>query len=81
VHNIGSAAAPATDVAVLDEEGKVVARRSMATLPAPLDLHPRRRSFSITIPKGDQRSWRLMIDPEDRIPEIFEENNSVSGIR
>ena len=78
VHNIGSADAPDVVVAVLDASGNPVARTSVGALAAPLDLMQRRAAFALTLPGKPGPGWRLMLDPERRIPEIYEGNNEVA---
>ncbi|MDP7398570.1 MAG: sugar-binding protein [Lentisphaeria bacterium] len=78
VHNIGSAIAPGTTIAVLDAKGAVVAEQKLADLAPPTDLEPKRLPFSIACPTAPKAGWRVVVDPKDRIEEIYEGNNSVS---
>ncbi len=78
IHNIGARGAPATSVALLDDQGQVRARTPVAALEPPLDLTPRRQPFSIAVKvPPDAKGWRLVADPEYQIPEIYEGNNQV----
>jgi hypothetical protein len=77
VHNIGAAPAEA-DAAVLDADGRVVARQSLGRLEAPLDLEPRRKTFAFRLPAGPHKGWRLVLDPDGKVPEICEDNNVVA---
>jgi len=77
VHNIGSADAAEVEVAVVNAEGKAVARQSLGKLEAPLDLVARRREFKLQLPAGARKGWRLVLDPAGAIPEIYEGNNEV----
>jgi hypothetical protein len=77
-HNIGSADAADVVAAVVDVQGRQVAKQSLGKLEAPLDLVPRRKEFSLKLPAGPRLGWRLVLDPEGVVPEIFEGNNEVS---
>ena len=77
-HNLGSSPVANVEVAVLDANDKVVARKSLGRLDAPLDLVPRRKAFSLALPKGVRKGWRLVLDPSGRVPEIYEGNNTVA---
>ena len=74
-HNIGSRSVASFDAALLDPQGKVRARKTLATLDAPLDLVPKRLPFTLDGAPADPKGWTLALDPEGRIPEIFEGNN------
>jgi hypothetical protein len=78
VHNIGSAAAADVLVAVVDSRGQVIAKTQLGNLDAPLDLHRRIKTFSLTLPGAARGSWRLVLDPQHRIAEIYEGNNQIS---
>jgi hypothetical protein len=51
VHNIGAAEANEVQVAVLDADGRTIARKALGPLAAPLDLIPKRLPFQITLPR------------------------------
>jgi len=74
VHSIGARAVPDVAVALLDDTGKVLARESLGPLDAPLDLMPKRKSFSLPL-SGISTGWRVVVDPENRVSEICEGNN------
>jgi hypothetical protein len=76
VHNIGSAPAPAFEVALVDSSGKKVAVKRVAGLDASLDLEPKRTSVAFA-GRGQCRPAGLsvQVDPDDRIYEITEVNN------
>lgn len=76
-HNIGSAGVQDVVVAVVDVKGGVVSRKSLGALEAPVDLVPRRTQFTIPIPEPPRAGWKLVLDPENRVPEIYEGNNQV----
>lgn len=77
VHNVGAADAPEAVVAVTDAGGRVLARESLGPLAAPLDLAPKRRPFTLRLPGPPGPGWKLAVDPERRVPEIYEGNNEV----
>ncbi|MBN1671081.1 MAG: hypothetical protein JXR37_08620 [Kiritimatiellae bacterium] len=77
VHNIGSAPAPEVVVAVLDTKGKSLARKALGELAAPADLAAKRSPFALSLPGPPQKGWRLVVDPDRRVPEIYEGNNQV----
>ncbi|HEX7896532.1 MAG TPA: hypothetical protein VF950_02145 [Planctomycetota bacterium] len=76
-HNIGSSSVEDAAVAVVDAEGKVVVRQSLGAIEAPLDLLPRRKPFTLKLPAGERKGWRLRLDPDGAVPEIYEGNNEV----
>jgi hypothetical protein len=78
VHNIGSANAAEVTVVVVDASGEVVAGKSLGELAAPADLFPKRISFNLQLPGKPGRGWRLVLDPEHSVPEIYEGNNEVA---
>ena len=71
VHNIGSV--EASEIRVDVRRGhRVVESRIIGKLEAPLDLHPSRVAVTFEeVRTGDV----IVVDPEDRIPEIAEHNN------
>ena len=77
-HNIGAAAAPSCEVALLDPSGRVVARQALGPIEAPLDLLTRRQPFSFAgvRPQGD--GWRLVLNPSREFSELFDGNNTVA---
>lgn len=77
VHNIGAADADDVVVAVVDASGKARVRQSLGPLRAPVDLVPSKKPFTLQLPQKPQKGWRLMLDPEGRISEIYEGNNRV----
>lgn len=77
-HNIGAADAEDVDVALLDAEGVLRQRVPLGTIRAPLDLSPRRMEFTLVGIPPEHAGWRVVLDPENRIPEITEINNSVA---
>ena len=74
-HNIGSRRVEAFEAALVDGEGKVRVRKALGPLDAPLDLVPRRLDFVLDGLPPDAKGWSVVLDPEGRVPEIFEGNN------
>jgi hypothetical protein len=73
VHNIGDAPASNFVAEVFDGEGKVIERKVVPSLAAPLDFVP--KIIELVFDLGG-RDWRkVVIDRENRITEIFEGNN------
>ncbi|MBN1673249.1 MAG: carbohydrate-binding family 9-like protein [Kiritimatiellae bacterium] len=78
IHNIGSADVANAVVGIVDGAGRVLVRQALGPLPAPLDLHPKRKTFELALPAGVRTGWRLVLDPDNAVPEIYEGNNAVS---
>jgi hypothetical protein len=74
VHNIGAAAAENISVCMLDKGGKVVDRQTIARLAAPADLKPQSGTVNLKLVPAGQ----VLVDAEDRLPEIYEGNNRVA---
>ena len=75
-HNIGGSAAPATIAQVEDANGEVIGRADVPALEAPLDLQPKAVEVTIRVTGAPQEGWRVVLDPDDVIPEITEVNNT-----
>jgi len=76
VHNIGCAPAGRFDVTVLDGGGRVLKTVEAPPLESPADFVPRFREITISgLPERDR--YRIVLDRENNIREIFEENNEV----
>jgi hypothetical protein len=80
-HNIGSRDVESFEVALVDEKGAVRARKTLGRLEAPLDLTPRRMEFALEGLPADAKGWTLVLDPDERIPEIYEGNNRAAIVR
>ena len=78
VHNIGSGDVGEFDAAIIDAQGRVVTSKSFGELKAPLDLIERRLPFTIELPRNAGKGWKLAIDPDNTVAEIYEGNNSVA---
>lgn len=84
VHNVG--ARDATEFSVRlhdgrDAEGTVIGTESLPGLEAPLDLVPRQRQVLVPfVPPSLPREITVVLDPENRIPEISEVNNTATAV-
>jgi len=75
VHNLGTCASPPCVVAVYDK-GQLLAEVTLERIEAPLDLVPKYKTVSIKLPAGRTlHPDRIVIDPADRIAELYESNN------
>jgi hypothetical protein len=77
VHNIGAKDVESVEVALVDANGNVPSRQTVGKLPAPSDLSPSRLSFRLSgLPRG-AKGWKVVVDPQNKVAEIFEGNNAV----
>ncbi|MCW8131283.1 MAG: hypothetical protein KIS92_13120 [Planctomycetota bacterium] len=77
VHNIGVKDAEEVVVALVNDQGKEVARVKLGKLAAPLDLTPKTLPFELKgVPDG-AKGWSVVVDPDAALPEIYEGNNRV----
>ncbi|UCF17737.1 MAG: hypothetical protein JSW59_09790, partial [Phycisphaerales bacterium] len=77
VHNIGSADVSDVVVAIVDAMEQEIVRKSLGRLGAPVDLVPRRIPFTLRLPDELKQGCKLVLDPGQEIPEIYEGNNVV----
>jgi hypothetical protein len=78
VHSLGALDAPATEVVLLNREGKIVASAPVPGLKAPVDLWPKTVKVTLRIPAGAGiEGGSIMIDPKSSIKEITRINNRV----
>jgi Zinc carboxypeptidase len=77
VHNIGSADVPDVVVAVVDATGRKLTSKSLGRLAAPTDLVPRKIPFTLELPGPPGPGCKLVLDPDQHVPEIYEGNNAV----
>ena len=77
VHNIGSKDVRDVVIAVVDADGQAVMRKSLGGLAAPVDLIPKSVQFTIELPGKPGKGWKIVLDPDRRVPEIYEGNNEV----
>ncbi len=77
IHNIGSAKTGPFSVSLLNPEGQMVTTKQLASLAAATDFVP--KTVDVTFDNiSDCTGYRIHIDPQDLIKEIFEENNTVT---
>lgn len=75
-HNIGAKAAEGS-VVLVAPDGQVRVRKALGVIEAPLDLTPRRVEFSLEGVPARAAGWAVVLDAEDKVPEICEQNNRV----
>ena len=79
VHSLGSVDAPASTLAVVDQSGAVLARADIPPLKAPIDYEPKTAEVTLTVKPGSLlRGCMVVVDPDGKLQEITEINNSVS---
>jgi hypothetical protein len=77
VHSLGSVPAPASRVAVVAADGRVLAEAAVPALDAPLDFTPKTAEIVFTLPAGSNLSGaRVVLDPDGKLEEITERNNT-----
>ena len=79
-HNVGSKDVADVVVALVDGRGVERQRKSLGALAAPLDCVPRRVAFRFDGVPADAKGWSLVIDPDNKVVEIYEGNNRVELI-
>jgi hypothetical protein len=77
VHNIGVKDAEEVEVALVDASGKVVTRKSLGKLAAPMDLESKTVAFELEGVPADAKGWAVVLDPDKKVAEIFKGNNRV----
>jgi len=77
MHSLGSAAAPATTVSLV-QDGKSIATARVLSLPAPLDLFPKTVDVTLVVADGtDLKRCKVIIDPDRTLDEITRQNNEI----
>ncbi|MBP5224675.1 MAG: hypothetical protein J6Z38_03740, partial [Lachnospiraceae bacterium] len=76
VHSLGSKPAPATFVALVDRNGKEVARAKVPALAAPNDLYP--KTATVVIRAAAKKGWKVVVDPDNTLGEITRINNEIT---
>lgn len=75
VHNIGDGEAKDVMITVLDKNEKVIVEKTIPNIKAPIDLIPKIESVEFNMSENE---WgKIIIDRDNKIEEIFEENNQV----
>lgn len=80
LHNLGGKPAPASRLVLLDRNGKTLAEVATPQMPAPADLQPSHAEVKLPLVQGGVTSLAgctLMVDPEGKINEIYEQNNKI----
>jgi hypothetical protein len=78
VHSLGAVASSETTIALKDQSGRIVATATIPPLEAPLDLMPRTTEVILRLPAGTNiTGGTVQIDPEQKLEEITERNNTV----
>lgn len=78
VHNIGAVNTAQTEIVLLDAKGKKISEALIPALQAPLDMVPKTTKVSLALPAGARtQGMKVMIDPQDKLEEIYESNNFV----
>lgn len=78
VHSLGSVDAPATNLSLLDDAGKVLSSVPVPALKAPNDMLPKTVIVTLNIPAGSRlHGGSIVINPDATLPEITRVNNRV----
>jgi len=78
VHNLGYAAAPATEIALTDPNGRTIQTATIPALEGVHDLSPKRVQTTLIVPSHVKyENCRVIVDPNNSIEEIRKSNNSL----
>ena len=77
VHNIGVKDVDDVVIALRNNKGEIVARKSLGKLAAPIDLAPKTIPFEFDNLPADVSGWSLVVDPENKVPDNYMGNNHV----
>jgi len=78
VHSLGAVDAPATKLALLDRDGKVLSSVTVPGLKGPVDLIPKTTRVTLKIPSGSTiDGGSVVLDPDGAMKEITRINNRV----
>ncbi len=78
VHSLGAVATQPTTLALVDQNGKIVASAAVPRLEAPSDLWPRTTTLTLTVPaRGQVTGGSIVLDPDTKMKEITRINNRV----
>ena len=75
VHNLSGKDSDETEVVLKDRKGRIVERKSLPAISAPNDLLPKTAVITFDMTAKDIGS--IEIDPENKVKEIYENNNNV----
>ena len=76
VHNIGDDTAYDVDITLLARDGKIIASKVIPEIEAPIDLEP--KTESVTFNLMGKKWYRIVIDSDDKIEEIYKGNNQAT---
>lgn len=76
VHNVGAAPTPPAILQVQDAWGRIVCEAGIPPIEAPFDLKPRRAQVEVFLSQPPKNRWRVVLDPNNRVREIAEVNNT-----
>jgi hypothetical protein len=78
IHSLGAVDAPASKLALMDADGRVITTVAVPGLKAPLDLMPKTTVVTLTVPVGvTVKGGSVVLDPDVSITEITRLNNQV----
>ena len=77
VMNFGAAPVSGVLVRLIDRGGKTVAEHTIDRFESAGDFVPGELSFSFPMQSGSSGDYRVIVDPDDAIEEIYEGNNSI----
>ncbi|ATC66003.1 hypothetical protein CMV30_05270 [Nibricoccus aquaticus] len=78
LHSLGSARVPASSVALVSADGKILAQMTTPEIAAPLDWKPKTAEVILSLPVGMKtEGCSVVIDPEHALTEITTRNNAV----
>lgn len=78
VHNIGGVDSETMDIVLMNSKGRIVAAGTIPPIKAPVDLSPKTATISLPLPENSSpESLKVIIDPENKVEEIYESNNCV----
>ena len=76
IHSLGAVATPETEVVLKDEDGNVLKKAVLPSLPAPTDLWPKYRDVIFYLHHiKSLKGCYVEIDPEHKLQEITRANN------
>ena len=79
VHNIGAVDTAPSEIVLLDARGKKISEAQIPALKAPVDMIPKTAEVTLSLPSGvSVKGLRLMIDPQDKLEEMYESNNTLT---
>ncbi len=78
VHNIGQMGADSATVALVSDQGEVIASKTLTGIPGiGADLQPARIEYELSGVPANAAGWQVVIDREGTVEEIYEGNNAL----